>query len=233
MPFPRGRGSVRLSFRPCAGTDARNGPRILADGRHPRAAGLERAAAHVRRARERGGLRLSAVVRRSGPGVPVGAVFAASSWPTSTRTRSTFWWPAWATNTSTPSSPGRRSGRIASPSKRRPGCARLPDLLVSDRNRVEFRWVSGEYSTRYRNRLTVERDFLIGELHVAPYASAEVFYEGAKHWYEEQYAAGLQLPYRRSFKFSAYYLRQNCTTCSPAHLNVVGMTVDVYLGSGK
>ncbi len=107
------------------------------------------------------------------------------------------------------------------------------DLLVSDRNRVEFRWVNGEYSTRYRNRLTVERDVLIGELHVAPYASAEVFYDGAKHWYEEQYAAGLQLPYKRSFKFSLYYLRQNCTTCSPAHLNVVGMTVDVYLGSGK
>ncbi len=107
------------------------------------------------------------------------------------------------------------------------------ELLVSDRNRVEFRWVNGDYSTRYRNRVTVERDFLIREFHLAPYASAELFYDGANHWYEERYAAGLQLPYKRSFKFSAYYLRQNCTTCSPAHLNVVGMTVDVFLGSGE
>jgi hypothetical protein len=109
----------------------------------------------------------------------------------------------------------------------------LLDLLVSDRNRVEFRWVNGEYSTRYRNRLTVEYDFVIHELRVAPYASVELFYDGAKHWYEEQYAAGLQLPYKRSFKLDMYYLRQNCATCTPAHLNVVGMTLEFYFGSGS
>jgi len=107
------------------------------------------------------------------------------------------------------------------------------DFLVNDRNRVEFRWVNGEYSTRYRNRLTVERDFLVRELRFAPYVSAEVFYDGAKHWYEQQYAAGLQLPYQRLFALDMYYLRQNCTTCSPAHLNVVGMTLNFYMGSGK
>lgn len=108
------------------------------------------------------------------------------------------------------------------------------DFIVEDRNRVEFRWVNGEYSTRYRNRLTVERDFLARELRFAPYASAEVFYNGAtRSWNEQQYAAGLRFPYRRLFLLDVYYLRQNCSTCSPEHLNVVGMTLNFYLGSGN
>jgi hypothetical protein len=32
-------------------------------------------------------------------------------------------------------------------------------FFLADRNRVEFRWVNGKYSTRYRNLLTVERGF--------------------------------------------------------------------------
>src|SRR5215472_8984999 len=32
-------------------------------------------------------------------------------------------------------------------------------LLLSDRNRVEFRWVNGDYSTRYRNLVQGEYDF--------------------------------------------------------------------------
>jgi len=107
----------------------------------------------------------------------------------------------------------------------------LAGFIVEDRNRVEFRWVNGEYSTRYRNRLTVERDFLLRELRFAPYASAEFFYDPAKHWYEERYSGGLQLPYRRLFMLDLYYLRQNCTTCSPAHLNVVGMTLNFFVGN--
>jgi hypothetical protein len=34
-------------------------------------------------------------------------------------------------------------------------------FLVRDMNRVELRWINGVYSTTYRNRLTVERDFLL------------------------------------------------------------------------
>jgi hypothetical protein len=35
------------------------------------------------------------------------------------------------------------------------------DFLMRDRNRIEFRWVNGAYSTTYRNMPSLERDFLV------------------------------------------------------------------------
>ena len=107
-------------------------------------------------------------------------------------------------------------------------------LLASDRNRVEFRWVNGVYSTRYRNDLALEYDVAVHNFRFTPYASAEVFYDGAKHtWNEEQYTAGLEWPYKRRLMLDTYYLRQNCTTCSPAHLNVAGLTLNVYFRNAE
>ena len=106
------------------------------------------------------------------------------------------------------------------------------DFLLTDRNRVEFRWVNGDYSTRYRNQITIERAFLCDKFRFSPYASAEFFYDITKSsWTEERYSGGIQLPYRDLLRLDLYYLRQNCTTCSPAHLNVFGLTVNVFLGS--
>ena len=56
--------------------------------------------------------------------------------------------------------------------------------LVIDRNRGEFRWVSGVYSTTYRNLLQVEHDFLLHDFRFTPYGSAEVFYDGAEAFLE-------------------------------------------------
>jgi Protein of unknown function (DUF2490) len=107
-------------------------------------------------------------------------------------------------------------------------------FLVADRNRVELRWINGVYSTTYRNRLTVERDFLVHGFRFTPYGFVEVFYDGAKHsWNEEWYTAGVQWPYKRLFMLDTYYLRQNCTSCNPANLNVAGVTLNFYFGNRK
>lgn len=100
---------------------------------------------------------------------------------------------------------------------------------LSDRNRVEFRWVNGTYSTRYRNLVFGEYDITIHDLRISPYASVEVFYNGAVgSWNEEQYTGGLEWPYKKLLMVQTYYLRQNCTTCSPAHLNVGGVTLNLF-----
>ena len=105
--------------------------------------------------------------------------------------------------------------------------------LLEDRNRVELRWVNGEYSTRYRNRLTVERDFLVHQFRFTPYVSAEFFYDGAKQsWNEEWYSVGVNLPYQRLAMLSLYYLRQQCTSCSPGDANVIGVTLNFYFRNG-
>src|ERR1044072_891652 len=51
------------------------------------------------------------------------------------------------------------------------------DVLLSDRNREELRWVNGEFSARYRNRVTLEREFKVLNRPVTPYGSAEVYYD--------------------------------------------------------
>lgn len=113
---------------------------------------------------------------------------------------------------------------------------RLPaEFLLRDRNRVEFRWVNGAYSTTmYRNRITIERDFLVHGFRFNPYGSSEFFYNGAKDsWYQERYSAGVHWPYKKFFALDTYYLRKNCATCKPANFNVAGVTLNFYLANNK
>lgn len=112
----------------------------------------------------------------------------------------------------------------ATPRYRPPG-----GFLLEDRNRVEFRWVEGEYSTRYRNKLTIERDFRIHDFRFTPFIAAEAFYDGANHsWNQEQYSTGIEWPYKSLLMLQTYYLRQNCSTCSDTSLDVFGVTLNLY-----
>jgi len=114
------------------------------------------------------------------------------------------------------------------------GTRPISRFLVRDRNRVEFRWVNGVYSTRYRNDLSLEYDVTVGTFRFTPYTSAEVFYDSAKaSWSQEQYTWGLDWPYKRLLMLETYYLRQNCPTCSPTHLNVAGLTLNLYFRNVK
>lgn len=104
--------------------------------------------------------------------------------------------------------------------------------LLEDRNRFEFRWVDGAYSTRYRNRITVERDLLVDKFRFTPYVAAEFFYNFAQDsWNEQQYSVGIQWPYRRVLMLETYYLFQH-TTAAPSNTNVFGITLNLYLRNG-
>jgi hypothetical protein len=113
---------------------------------------------------------------------------------------------------------------------------RLPsEFLVRDRNWIELRWINGAYSTTYRNMLMVERDFLLSSgFRFSPYGSAEVFYDGSAHsWNEEWYTAGIEWPYERLLMLDTYYRREGCHDCTPASWNVGGVTLNFYFGSAK
>jgi len=43
----------------------------------------------------------------------------------------------------------------------------------------------------------------------------------------------VHLPYRRLFMVDVYYLRQDCDSCVPNPLNVVGLTLSLYLRNGS
>jgi len=115
-----------------------------------------------------------------------------------------------------------------------PGFRVSSRVLLRDRNWLELRWVDRKYSTTYRNSVTVERDFLVHDFRFTPYGSAEVFYDGPKHsWDQEWYTGGIQLPFKRRFMVETYYRREHCKTCTPVNWNAAGMTLNFYFGNPK
>ena len=115
------------------------------------------------------------------------------------------------------------------------------DFLVSDRNRQDFRFITGEFSFRYRNRLTIEREVhLFKERTITPYVSGELFYDTRyKVWNRNRVAVGVQhalragpllktvLP-KRQIILDIYFMRQNDSRSSSPHVNALGAALVFY-----
>jgi hypothetical protein len=110
-------------------------------------------------------------------------------------------------------------------------------VMLSDRNREELRVVNGDFSARYRNRATLEREFAIGRYKFTPYASGEVFYDTRFNVFNRnRLTAGVQLPLgkglspfrehnplaHKSLSLDLYFTRQNDSRSKPHHVNAVG-----------
>ena len=110
------------------------------------------------------------------------------------------------------------------------GRAHLPgELLLSDRSRVDFRWLDGDPEHRYRNRLKLERTFDAGRFQVTPYVYAEVFYEfETQKWTRIRYAAGGEWSITKHIVLEGYYLRQNTWGSVPRFVNALGLAAQFY-----
>jgi hypothetical protein len=113
------------------------------------------------------------------------------------------------------------------------------DLLLTDRNREDFRFISGDFSFRYRNRVMIEREFqvklpFLRSRSIAPYVSGEISYDTRfDTWNRNRYAIGVvqslrrgpilrQLLPKRGIFLDLYLMRQNDSRSSPAHVNALG-----------
>jgi Protein of unknown function (DUF2490) len=114
-------------------------------------------------------------------------------------------------------------------------------FLLSDRNRGDLRWVNGKFSTRYRNRLMLEREFNIRERSYTPYVSGELYYDTRfDTWNRNRYAFGIQWSLRKrgplshlispskNIVFDFYYMRQNDSRSQPNHVNAFGFVTNLY-----
>jgi hypothetical protein len=103
-------------------------------------------------------------------------------------------------------------------------------LLLTNRNRLDMRWVNGVYSWRYRPRLILEREFEVGEKGVlTPYTSGELYYDSRfDTWNRNRYAFGLQTTFNRYFIVDTYFMRQNDSRSSPNHVNAVGLALNLF-----
>jgi Protein of unknown function (DUF2490) len=102
-------------------------------------------------------------------------------------------------------------------------------ILLSDRNRFDLDWSQGEFTWRYRNRVTLERRLKIHSYHPAPYVSAEVYYESQYNkWNTTALYAGCLFPVRKHVEFDAYYDHQNITSKRPnQQLNQAGLILNL------
>jgi uncharacterized protein DUF2490 len=103
-------------------------------------------------------------------------------------------------------------------------------FAISDRNRGEFRFLTGQpFSTRYRNRLRLERDIVLGWLNCTPYVYDEIYYDTRYgRWTPNQYAAGVEFPVGPHVVLEPYYLRQHGSRSTPPHLNAFGFKLNLY-----
>jgi hypothetical protein len=103
-------------------------------------------------------------------------------------------------------------------------------LLLSDRNRADLDWKSGNFSWRYRNRLQIEKPLTIRSYHPAPYASVESFYESQYgKWSDTAIYAGCLFPMGKRVELNPYYEHQNNTGKSPnQQLNQLGLILSLY-----
>jgi len=115
------------------------------------------------------------------------------------------------------------------------------DLLLSDRNREDFRFVNGDFSFRYRNRVTLEREFhLFKGRTITPYVSGEIFYDTRYNtWNRNRFAVGVQQSLRRGplqkmllpkrqVILDLYFMRQNDSRSDIRHVNAIGAALAFY-----
>ena len=71
-------------------------------------------------------------------------------------------------------------------------------ILVEGRLRADLRWIGSEYSTRYRARLEVNRDFAVRGRTVTPYLQIEPFYDTRyDDWSRALYQVGAEIQVRK------------------------------------
>jgi hypothetical protein len=108
------------------------------------------------------------------------------------------------------------------------GRAILPwELLASLRNRFDLNFTGGEFDPRYRIRLRVERDVVLGKPMLTPYVYGESFYSfDHGNWFKTRAALGLEFHLWERFVPELYFQRDY--NASGADVNGFGLVVSIY-----
>lgn len=98
------------------------------------------------------------------------------------------------------------------------------NFLLSDRSRVERRFVTPLDYFRYRNRFQVEHPLELGHLGLRLWVSDEIFYDGLlKAWSRNRIAAGVTRRMSHVLSMDFYYCRQNDHFSHPGDIHAIGV----------
>jgi Protein of unknown function (DUF2490) len=103
-------------------------------------------------------------------------------------------------------------------------------IVLVDRNRGDFRFVKGQpFSSRYRNRLWVERDLKVERIVLTPYVYDEIFYDTRYDaWTTNRGAAGVQIAVAAHVVLEPYFMRQRDSRSSPPTVHNLGFKVNLF-----
>jgi len=102
-------------------------------------------------------------------------------------------------------------------------------IWLESRLRTDFRWIGGDYSTRYRGRIEATREFAVLNHPVVPYLNAEAFYDSRYGgWSRGLYMAGAEVTTGKGFRFELYLARQVDSLPKHSVLNALGLVLKWY-----
>lgn len=103
-------------------------------------------------------------------------------------------------------------------------------VLVSNRLRMDLRFIDAEYSWRFRNRLSVEKEIAIGRVRMTPYARGEAYYDSRfSAWSRTEWIAGSAFPVRRRMELEGYFSYQNDTGGDVnRQVHAIGAVLNLY-----
>jgi hypothetical protein len=102
-------------------------------------------------------------------------------------------------------------------------------FLITDRNELDLRWISGSMYWRYRNRLTLQRNLKIRSYTFTPLVFGGLqYYSKYDSWYRTVYGVGVRFPIAKLAEIEPYYEHENTSQGSPAHVNAVGVAVTLF-----
>lgn len=104
-------------------------------------------------------------------------------------------------------------------------------ILLSDRNRFDFRFISGEaFSWRYRNRVSLQRNFTMHNYLFTPYVRGELFYDSRYDKIAKNaFTVGSIFPLTKRTEFQLYYEDQRDSGTSPVyHVRGAGLILGLF-----
>jgi hypothetical protein len=108
--------------------------------------------------------------------------------------------------------------------------APLPQQFwLEGRVRADLRWIGSDYSTRYRARLELSRDYVFRERPLMTYANAEVFYDtGYDGINRTLYQLGTEVTVDKRFRYEIYLAWQSDRLPASESLLALGLVAKWY-----
>jgi hypothetical protein len=103
------------------------------------------------------------------------------------------------------------------------------NILATDRNRAEYRFIRGNFSWRYRNDFRLEHDIAVSRRPLTAYMGAELFYDSRydtlSRW---RYRGGAALTLNKKWLLELYYVRQVTKHADLSFVNSIGFAVSFF-----